>query len=139
MSEAHFQGRFIQLSDGADDVEGLVGSGNPLPVTTPASSPSTVIQEKVSSVTESVVGVTTGDAEILASNVSRKGGYILNLSDEVVWVSFGNAAAVNTTIPIKKSYGWLDFMCGRFGPVYTGAVNGIHGGSGTKNVFILEA
>ena len=90
---------------------------------------------RVSSVTEATGGVTTSDAQILASDSTRRGGYINNSSDTSVWISLGGTAttaAPSTLIPPRAS---MNLEIG--GIVYTGAVNAIHGGSGTKNVAIV--
>jgi len=91
----------------------------------------------VASVTEATGGVTTSNAEVLASNSSRLGGYIENVSDTDIWVSLGGTAttAAPTTL-IKANGGTLSLIIdGR--TVYTGAVNAIHAGSGTKNLTIV--
>lgn len=89
----------------------------------------------VSSVTEATGGVTTSNAEILASSASRKGGYIENVSDTTVWLSLGGTAT--TAAPTSKLTPNGTFGLTIGGVVYTGAVNAIHGGSGTKNVTIV--
>lgn len=116
----------VQLDIGTGDTASPVTSSNPLPVTISGSS------SGVSSVTETTYSVTTSSSTALASNANRLGGYLLNLSDETIWVSFGGTAS-NTKIPIFQ-YGSLPFSCG--GVNYTGAINVRHYGTGTKSIFI---
>jgi len=82
--------------------------------------------------TEANVNVTTSSAEILASNSARVSGWLINLSDTTIYVSFG-ATATASKIPVFQ-YGTLPISVN--GVNYTGAVNAIHGGTGNKGVLI---
>lgn len=92
--------------------------------------------ETVSSVTEATCGVTTSSASCLASSGSRNGGYLQNVSDTDVWCSLGGTATAAAPTTLIKVNGLLDFTTG--GVVYTGAINCIHAGSGTKNVTVVS-
>lgn len=73
-----------------------------------------------SSATEDSGTATTASAEVVASNSSRKAGYIQNLSTSIdLHVSFGGTAT--TSSPRVPPGGSLSFTVG--GVVYTGAVN----------------
>jgi hypothetical protein len=87
---------------------------------------------KTSSVTEVAVNVTTSSSTILASNSSRRAGWLINLSDTTIYVSFGSTATTSK-IPVFQ-YGTLPLSCN--GINYTGAVNAIHAGTGSKGVLI---
>lgn len=90
----------------------------------------------VSSATESTHGVTTSSTEVIASNSSRKGGFLQNNSDEDVFISFGNTATSSHT-KLYKNGGTLSLVLDGVN-VFTGAVNAIHAGSGTKTILYVE-
>lgn len=112
----------IVLDIGGSGTESLLSSSNPLPTSTAS----------VSNVTETTANVTTSSSTILTSNVTRKAGYVYNISDTTIYISFGSTATTNK-IPVSPG-GFLTFNCA--GINYTGAINAIHAATGTKTVFI---
>lgn len=91
---------------------------------------------QVSTTTNEGTGnVTTGSAQLLGVNTSRLGGYISNLSDTVIYVSFGGTASATKTPITPGSFiplGMLGVVC------YTGAITGIHFDSGNKAFSYVE-
>jgi hypothetical protein len=112
----------MALDLGGAGAENLLSGSLPVSIT-----PSTT-----SSVTETSVNVTTSNSTILASNTSRTAGWLMNISDTLIYISFG-ATATTSKIPVYPQ-GTLALKCGD--KVYTGAVNAIHASSGNKAVFI---
>jgi hypothetical protein len=116
----------FQLDIGTGSDLSPVTLANPLPVTISGSASSTA------TATETNVNVTTSSSTILASNASRVSGWLMNISDTTIYVSFG-ATATTSKIPVFQ-YGTLPISVN--GVNYTGAVNAIHAGTGSKSVFI---
>lgn len=86
-------------------------------------------------VTQSVVGVTTTTATVVAANGERKGGFIVNVSDTTVWISFSGDAVEDECIPVfPNSSLALDIN----GYPVKGAIAALHGGTGTKNIVVEE-
>lgn len=118
-------------------VEYQNGSTQPQPVSESNRLP-VLDRSAVSSVTESTGGVTTSSSSILSSNSSRKGGYIQNETDTDIWVSLGGTATTAAPSSRVRAYGGTLSLIIDGKNVYTGAVTAIHGGSGTKNVTVVE-
>jgi hypothetical protein len=85
-------------------------------------------------VTESTGSVTTSSSQVLAANANRKGGYIQNISDTDIYLSWGGTATTSKTLLTPGSS--LPLLI--TGLVYTGLVRAIHAGSGTKTLAIVE-
>lgn len=79
--------------------------------------------------------VATTSTEILAANSSRRGAIIVNDSDEVIYLGIGAAAVVGSGVRFdKKSVYSITFI-----DLHEQVINGIHAGTGTKNVTVQEA
>lgn len=121
----------IKIIYGADGVnDGDVSTANGFPV-------QIVKGLSVSSISaETNFDVTTSSQVVLASNASRKGGWVRNISDTIMYVSFSGTAATNK--PTKLEPGESLSFKGFDDVVYTGAVSAIHAGSGNKVLEIVE-
>lgn len=104
-------------------------SSNPFPV-----SAGTTL---ASSVTESGANVTTVSQVLVAVNAARRGGYVQNVSDATIFYSYTGACTVNDFKLFPNQA--LPFQFGYAGPIYTGALSFIHGGSGNKAIKIVQA
>lgn len=100
-------------------------------VTTSASAP-----VALGSVTHSTLGVTTSSQQALASNSSRRFAYIQNDSDTTIYCNLGSTAVANQGIRLNASGGYFEINST---DSYTGAINCIHGGTGTKTLLIGTA
>jgi len=81
------------------------------------------------------VEVGSSTTEILAANANRKYALIVNEpGNEVVYLSFGGDAVLNTGLPLGPGVAYEILP----GNLYTGAINGICE-SGGMNVCIVEA
>ena len=85
--------------------------------------------------TEASVAVTT--TPVLAAKVKRRYALFINDSDTVVYLAMGEAAVLNTGIRLNANGGSYE-MIPSANNVIEDAVNGIHGGSGTKEVLVTE-
>lgn len=81
------------------------------------------------------VGVATTVA--LAANTARRYAMLINDSDAVMYAKLGSAAVLNTGIRLNPNGGSYE-MSAEMGNLYTGAINVIHGATGTKNLLIEE-
>ena len=88
------------------------------------------------STTSSGVNVTTSSAQVLASNASARGRTFINDSDTTIYLKAGTTAELNKGIRLNANGGSWDGLIG--GVLYTGRVDGIHGGSGNKVLLITE-
>ena len=77
---------------------------------------------------------TSGDL-VLASNTRRFFALIQNNSNEDIWINFGSVGAVGDGIKIPK--GGFSYEIDRLN-LWQGSVYAIHGGTGTKQVNILD-
>lgn len=84
----------------------------------------------------SIVGVTTSSAQIVASNSSRKFLKITNDSDTTIYLAWGSPALVGGGERLNPRGAFSEI---NYSNPYTGAIFAIHGGSGTKNVGVIEA
>lgn len=85
--------------------------------------------------TEALVSVATTSTSVLASNASRKGGWVRNISDVDIYVSF--SATATTAKPSALSPG-SSLSLGDSRCVYTGAVAAIHADTGSKSLEVVE-
>lgn len=91
-----------------------------------------VVPEKVGVTEPKIdVAVATTSTAIAAANTDRKGGLLFNDSDTKIYLGLGEAAVVGDAFILEPGDSW-DFILG--GNVWTGTVNGIHSGTGTKVV-----
>jgi len=87
--------------------------------------------------THTAVNVTTGSGEVLASNANRLYALLVNDSDTTIYIKLGAAAVVNEGIRLNALGGNYE-MSAMLGNLYTGAINGIHGGTGNKVLLMTE-
>jgi len=87
------------------------------------------------------VNVTASSTAILAANSDRVYALIVNYSDTLVWLALGNDAVASKGIPLAPRVD-ADNPGGQFEidatNMFTGAINGIHGGTGNKAVVVQE-
>lgn len=107
-----------------------VSAANPLPVTLAASA--TPVTP-----TETVVSVTATSMTVLAANASRVGGYIVNVSDTLIYLSH-NTPATTAGIPLYPNGGLFQLTINYGRNPITNAIYGISA-SGTKDVRVIEA
>ncbi len=87
--------------------------------------------------THTAVNVTTNTGEVLASNANRLYALLVNDSDTTIYIKLGAAAVVNEGIRLNALGGNYE-MSAMLGNLYTGAINGIHGGAGNKVLLVTE-
>lgn len=85
--------------------------------------------------THSAPGMTTSSGVALAANGKRLYALIINDSDTVVYLNLGGTAAVNTGIRLNAAGGSYEINLAN---LFVGAINGIHGGTGTKVLLVSE-
>lgn len=83
------------------------------------------------------LAVSTATQTALAANSSRKKALFVNDSDTTIYLRLGAAAVANQGIRLNANGGSYEILP-TDGYVFQGAVNAIHGGSGTKTLTILE-
>ena len=88
-----------------------------------------------SATTQAIISVTTSNTSILSSNSSRVGGWVKNISDEDIYISFSGTAATNKPTKIRPD---ASLTLSGDGWVYQGAVAAIHAGTGSKSVEVVE-
>lgn len=88
-------------------------------------------------VTHSTLAVTTSSQTALAANANRKYALLANDSDTTIYVKIGAAAVANQGIRLNPNGGSYEISAA-IGNLHTGAINAIHGGTGTKNLLIAE-
>jgi hypothetical protein len=86
-------------------------------------------------VTETLINVATSSTPVLPANATRKGGWVRNISDSEIYVSFSTTATSGK--PSLLSQGASLSLSGQ-GWVYTGAVAAIHAATGTKTLEVVE-
>ena len=79
--------------------------------------------------------VTTSTSAILAANSNRLYAVIVNDSDVVIYLGIGANAVLNQGVRINANGGAYEI---NWTNLYTGAINGIHGGTGNKVVTVFE-
>lgn len=89
----------------------------------------------ITTLAESNPTSTTSSTTALAANANRKGGYLVNDSDTDIHVSWGGTATTSRQ-KVRANGGSINFIIS--GMVYTGAVNTIHAGSGSKTLYCVE-
>jgi hypothetical protein len=115
-------------------IDHLATTPRPIVVTgtvtaTPGAAPAT------GTVTESAASVTTTSTTVVAANSSRVGGYVQNVSDTDMYVSWGGTAATNKSYLAPGSS--LPFII--TGYCYKGALTALHtASSGTKTLAIVQ-
>ncbi len=82
--------------------------------------------------------VATTSTAVAAANASRKGLVVVNDSDTVVYLAVNTAALLNKGIRLNAQGGAVQFGGPGGLPLTTEAVNGIHGGTGTRTVTVQE-
>ena len=87
--------------------------------------------------THTVVNVTVATGAVLAANVNRLYALLVNDSDTTIYIGLGTAAVVNQGIRINANGGSYE-MSALHGNLYTGVINGIHGGVGNKVLLTTE-
>ena len=73
----------------------------------------------------------------LAANVARVSALLINDSDEVIYLMFGAGAELNKGVRLAAEGGSYELSIVE-GSVINAAVNCIHGGTGSKNLLVLE-
>jgi len=81
------------------------------------------------------VNVATSSTTILALNADRLNAVIVNDSDVVIYLGVGAAAVLNQGIRLNANGGAYEI---NWSNLYTGAIYGIHGGTGNKVVTVFE-
>lgn len=87
--------------------------------------------------THSTLGVTTASQAALAANANRLYALLINDGDTTIYLKLGAAAVANQGIRLNANGGSYE-MSRKTGNLYTGAINAIHGGTGTKTLTITE-
>jgi len=87
--------------------------------------------------TLAVIGVGVASTAVIAANVNRLYALVVNDSDTTIYLSLGAVAIVGSGIRINANGGSYE-MSAKLGNLYTGAINGIHGGAGAKDVGTVE-
>lgn len=77
----------------------------------------------------------TGSTEVLVRNTKRNFASFVNDSDAVIYLSLGSAAVLNKGIRLNASGGSFELDTNN---LYLGAIYAIHGGSGNKNLCVVE-
>ncbi len=87
--------------------------------------------------THTSVGAATSSTLALAANSNRRYAIFVNDSDTAVYLGLGAAAIVNAGIRLNANGGSYE-MSAMLGNLYRGAINAIHGGTGTKSLLVTE-
>jgi hypothetical protein len=83
-----------------------------------------------SAATQTIINVNDTSTSVLASNSSRKGGWVKNISVSNIFVSFSGTASVSAPTLVEPGN---TLSLGQSGTViYTGAVTAIHGVAGQQ-------
>jgi len=88
----------------------------------------------VSPATTLVTDVSTTSGEILAADADRMGGYLMNISDVIIYIGFGTETATNNYTPIKAGGSFPLEINGH--PIVS-AITARHYGSGNKEITIV--
>ena len=94
-------------------------------------------QTVITTPTHTAVNVTTTTGAVLAANASRLYALLVNDSDVAIYIKLGAAAVANQGIRLNADGGWYE-MSAMLGNLYTGAINGIHAGTGNKVLMMTE-
>lgn len=86
-------------------------------------------------ITSTGIDVGTTSTQILAANDQRRFAVIVNDSDTPVYLALGQPAVLNAGIRINENGGIYEI---NWSNPFTGVINGIHGGTGTKRVTATE-
>lgn len=108
-----------------------VGPTSPLP-TSEASGTGTF-----AAATHTTVSVATTSTQLIAANAVRLYLLIVNDSDTPIYLSLNGASAVGAGIRLNPGGGSFE-LSHKAGNLFTGAINAIHGATGTKNVLATE-
>lgn len=92
-------------------------------------------EHRITNVTRSKGWVETTSSVQLYSDSDRLYALIVNDSDTIVYLNLGAAAVVGEGIRLNANGGAFEI---NWTNLYTGAVYGIHGGTGTKYVTVIE-
>ena len=84
------------------------------------------------------VNVAATTTEILAANADREAAIIVNDSDTAIYLAVGVAAVAGRGMRLNANGGVAQFGASGGLPLTLLAINGIHGGSGTKAVTVQE-
>lgn len=87
--------------------------------------------------THTTLAVSTSTQAALAANAARRYALLINDSDTDIYIKFGAAAVANQGIRLNAAGGSHEMNI-TLGNLYLGAINAIHGGTGTKTLLILE-
>ena len=87
--------------------------------------------------THTAVTVTTASGAALAANAVRLYALLINDSDETIYLKLGATAVANEGIRLNANGGNYE-MSKKLGNLYTGVINAIHGGTGSKKLLVLE-
>lgn len=87
--------------------------------------------------THTTAAVATASTTVLAANSGRRYALIVNDSDTTVYLKIGAAAVANQGIRLNANGGSYE-MGKAFGNLAHGAIYGIHAGTSTKVVTVLE-
>lgn len=83
----------------------------------------------------STVNIGTSSTLALNANESRKFAILINNSDEDIYIDFGEAASVDSGVRI--SAGGFSYEIDRQN-LWAGSIYAIHGGSGLKQLLVME-
>lgn len=91
----------------------------------------------ITTMTHTHPNVTTTSSTALAANANRKTALLVNDSDTVIYLKLGATAVANQGIRLNASGGSYE-MSAALGNLYLGAINAIHGSTGTKVLLVTE-
>jgi hypothetical protein len=93
------------------------------------------------SATPGTIGITTAAGTVLAASAARRYAYFCNDSDTVMYLGLGSGTALaplaGKGIRLNANGGMYEMTRGQAN-VFTGVVQAIHGGSGTKSLIVLQ-
>ena len=91
----------------------------------------------ITTITYSVLATTTSSQLALAVNTNRKYAMLINDSDTAIYVKIAATAVANEGIRLNPNGGAYE-ISSAIGNLHIGEINAIHGGTGTKNLLIVE-
>jgi len=103
--------------------------------TTLASVLASLVTHKYTTPANAGINVAATSTLILAANSDRKYAAIVNDSDKDIYLGIGAAAVLHKGIPLNAGGGSYEIT---WANLYTGALYGIHGGTGNKVVTVME-
>lgn len=83
----------------------------------------------------SFIAVANSDTPVLSANPDRKFALFVNDSNTDIYLSLGGTAVAGSGPRLNSGGGSYQIDADN---LYTGAVSGIHGGGGTKNLTVTE-